>query len=196
MWLNYGDANTKYFHLHTIQWCSHSRVYTLKDDTGLWLTGEPLLQHITATFKRLFQATSTHKCPSTRCEGQIAYTMPFAENAQSLTQIPQPAEIFRNLKDLPPLKAPGPNGFHALFFQTNWSNLGASIIQVIQEIFEQLSIPPSWGTTNLVLIPKLAHLEMITQFQPISLCNTLYKLVFWIIVQRLKPYMAEIINPC
>ena len=104
--------------------------------------------------------------------------MPFAENAQSLTQIPQPAEIFRNLKDLPPLKAPGPNGFHALFFQTNWSNLGASIIQVIQEIFEQLSIPPSWGITNLVFIPKLAHPEMITQFQPISLCNTLYKLVF------------------
>ena len=68
--------------------------------------------------------------------------------------------------------------FMLFFFQTNWSNLGASIIQVIQEIFEQLNILPSWGTTNLVLIPKLAHLEMITQFQPISLCNTLYKLVF------------------
>ena len=37
---------------------------------------------------------------------------------------------------------------------------------------------------------------MITQFRPISLFNTLYKLVFRIIVQRLKPYMAEIINPC
>ena len=81
------------------------------------------------------------------------------------------------------------------FFQTNWSNLGASIIQVIQEIFEQLSISPSWGTTNLVLIPKLAHPEMIAQFRPIRLCNTLYKLVFRIIVQQLKPCMAEIINP-
>ena len=68
MWLNYGDANTKYFHLHTIQRCSHSRVYTLKDDIGLWLTGERLLQHITAAFKRLFQATSTHRRPLTRCE--------------------------------------------------------------------------------------------------------------------------------
>ena len=33
-------------------------------------------------------------------------------------------------------------------------------------------IPPSWGITNLVLIPKIAHLELITQFHPISLCNT------------------------
>lgn len=35
MWLNYGDANSKYFHLQKIQWCSQSRVVTLKDDMGL-----------------------------------------------------------------------------------------------------------------------------------------------------------------
>ena len=57
-------------------------------------------------------------------------------------------------------------------------------------------IPPSWGITNLVLIPKIAHPELITQFRPISLYNTLYKLVSRIIVQRLKPYVAEAINPC
>ena len=46
MWLNYRDANTKYFHLKTIQRRSQSQVVTLKDDTRLWLTGEPLIQHI------------------------------------------------------------------------------------------------------------------------------------------------------
>ena len=42
----------------------------------------------------------------------------------------------------------------------------------------------------------MAHPENITQFRPISLCNTLYKLLSRILVQRLKPYIAEIINPC
>ena len=55
MWLNYGDANTKYFHLKTIQRRSHSKVTTLKDDTGLWLIGEPLTQHIHTAFKTLFR---------------------------------------------------------------------------------------------------------------------------------------------
>ena len=42
----------------------------------------------------------------------------------------------------------------------------------------------------------MAHPEQITQFHPISLCNTLYKVLSRILVQRLKPYMVEIINPC
>ena len=59
-----------------------------------------------------------------------------------------------------------------------------------------MTIPKDWGITNLVPIPKVPHLDMITHFRPISLCNTLYKLVSRIILQRLKPYIANIINPC
>lgn len=66
MWLNYGDAKTKYFHLKTIQLRSQSWVITLKDDTGLWLIGEPLIQHINNAFEKLFQATSTHMHPPPR----------------------------------------------------------------------------------------------------------------------------------
>ena len=58
MWLNHGDANTKFFHLKTLQRRSHSWVVTLKDEAGLWLTEEPLTQHIYNAFKKLFRATS------------------------------------------------------------------------------------------------------------------------------------------
>ena len=171
-------------------------IVTLKDDMGLWLMGEPLIQHITHAFSRLFQAMSPHLYPSSRTMAQCCPNSLFFKHAQSLTCIPQPDEIYRTLRDFPPLKALGPDGYHALFFQSNWPNLGLSIIQVIQEVFEQLTISPPQGIINLVLIPKVAHPELITQFCPISLCNTLYKLLSQLIVQRLKPYIVEVINPC
>ena len=169
---------------------------TLKDTTGLWLTGDPLLAHINDTFHKLFQATSEYRRNSLHSTPYVCLASSFLKHSQQLSSILLPDEIFKALRCLPPLKALGSGGFHALFFQTNWHVMGQSIIQTIQDIFEQLRIPPTWGHTNLVLIPKVAHLETITQFRPISLCNTLYKLVSRILVQRLKPYMAEIINPC
>ena len=48
----------------------------------------------------------------------------------------------------------------------------------------------------MVLILKVAHPELITQFHPINLYNTLYNLPSRIIVHQLKPYMVEAINPC
>ena len=195
-WLNYGDANTKYFHLKTIQRRSHSRVITLKDGTGLWLTKELLTHHIHTTFKTLFQASFPCRRITLGTARLCCPHSPFLTQAQVLTRISQLDEIFQTLRELPPLKAPRPNGYHAFFFQTHWSSLGPSIIQVIQDIFEHLTIPPNWGDTNLVLIPKVAHPELITQFRLISLCNTLYKLLSRIIMHRLKPYIAEAINPC
>ena len=177
MWLNYGDVNTKFFHLTTLHRRSHSRVVTLKDTTGLWLIGDPLLAHINDTFHKLFQATSEYRRPSLRSASRVCLSSPFLEHTQTLSTIPLLDEILKALRHLPSLKAPRPDGFHALFFQTNWHVLGQSVIQIIQDIFEQLRIPPTWGHTNLVLIPKVAHLKQITQFHPINLCNTLYQLV-------------------
>jgi len=79
-----------------------------------------------------------------------------------LSSIPQPVEILRNILSLPPLKAPGTGGYHALFFQNNWYILGPSVILVIQEIFEKLTILLDWGIANLVRIPKVAHPDLIT----------------------------------
>ena len=120
--------------------------------------------NINNAFKNLFQARSHHLRPTSRNTRQVSHCSPFLTHAQSLACIPPLAEILRNLRELPPLKALGPDGYHALFFQQNWSSLGPSIIQVIQEIFEQLTIPSNWGLTNLVLIPKVAHPDLITQF--------------------------------
>ena len=124
---------------------SHSRVVTLKDTTGLWLTGDPLLAHINDTLHKLFQATSEYHRHSFRSVPRVCLASPFLEHSQTLSTIPPPPpdEILKALRHLPSLKAAGPDSFHALFFQTNWHVLGQSIIQIIQDIFEQLRIPPT-----------------------------------------------------
>ena len=117
MWLNYRDANTKYFHLKTIQCRSQSRIVTRRDDIGLWLTRDTLIIHITNAFKKLFRATSAHLRPPAMFASQYSQSSPFLDHVQSLSRIPQLTEVFRNVHALPPLKAPGPDRYHTLFFR-------------------------------------------------------------------------------
>ena len=118
----------KVFPPQTVQRHSHLWVATLKDDTGLWLNGEPLTQHINNTFKKLFQATSPHLRPTSRNTMQCIHRSPFLVHAHSLAGVPPPTEILRNLRNLPLLKAPEPDGYHAFFFQHNWYSLDPSIV--------------------------------------------------------------------
>ena len=82
---------------------------------------------------------------------------PLLKQHQRLSSIPLPEEIYQNFFSLPLLKAPGPNGYHAIFFQQNWHIHGPSIIHAIEEIFETATILEDWDATNLVLIPKINH---------------------------------------
>ena len=75
-WLNYGDANTKFFHLITLHRRSQSWVVTLKDTTRLWLTGELLLAHVNDAFKKLFQATSEYRRSSHCSEPHVCLSSP------------------------------------------------------------------------------------------------------------------------
>lgn len=52
-------------------------------------------------------------------------------------------------------KAPGPDGFHPLFFKAKWEIVGPSIFQFVQHVFEEPSKIGDINHTLLTLIPKV-----------------------------------------
>ena len=106
--------------------------------------------------------------------------------------------IFRSdwnsVKTMHPLKAPGPDGFHAHFYQHNWDIMGSNISRFIQTIFITSRIPEDLTRVKLVLIPKTPNPETVSHLCPISLCNTLYKLLTKLLVNRLKPFLPYMIH--
>ena len=72
----------------------------------------------------------------------------------------------------------------------------SNVINEVKKVFTERRVPVYLNTTHIALIPKIQGLETLSNYWPISLCNTVYKIVSKIIVARLRPYLDKLISPC
>ena len=98
-------------------------------------------------------------------------------------------EISIAIWSLKAFKAPGPDGLHVGFFQRFWHIVGGSVKEEVKQVFRDRKIPEYLNKTNIVLIPKKQGPESISNFRPISLCNSVYKIISKILVGRIRPFL-------
>ncbi len=94
-----------------------------------------------------------------------------------------------------PFKAHGPDGLHPRFFQKCWNIVGNFVVSEVRKIFSSGRMPKYLKKTLISLITKFLGPETLNQFRPISLCNTVYKIVTKIIVSRLRPILGNLVSP-
>ena len=63
-------------------------------------------------------------------------------------------------------------------------------------MFREKKIPNYMNNTNIVLIPKTQGPKSIGSYRPISLCNSVYKIVSKILVGRIRPLLEQLISLC
>jgi hypothetical protein len=85
-------------------------------------------------------------------------------------------EIGAALFQMGPTKAPGPDGFPALFYQTHWDFFKEEICNAVRAFIVGGEVPEGFCDSIIVLIPKVAKPKYLKNFRPISLCNVIYKI--------------------
>ena len=130
---------------------------------------------------------------------QVIDTRVPSEMNQDLDKVFTLDEIRCALFQINPVKAPGPDGMNAFFYQKHWDIIGNDIGTIIKKFLNkgELSTREELKTinqTNLVLIPKNPAPTTAKDFRPISLCNVIYKIISKVLVNRLKGWLPRIIN--
>ena len=65
-----------------------------------------------------------------------------------------------------PLKAPGADGIHALFYQSQWEIVGPSIHELVCRTLAGGPLQQQLCTTLIALIPKVPSPETFSKFRP------------------------------
>lgn len=108
------------------------RVEALQDSDGNWVTEPDLVKNMDMNFFRdlyrddsvnvPFQVRGCFPCLSHHEKVQLSSDFSFGE-------------VRRALFDMGGLKAPGPDGYQALFFQSQWESIGQSIFKLVSKSF-------------------------------------------------------------
>ncbi|GAU31911.1 hypothetical protein TSUD_270960 [Trifolium subterraneum] len=160
----------------------------LKNDQGQWIDNVDQLQEmVNGFYKKLFTDNGI-----TRDWFQTEITYPELEQSllSSMAAPISKEEVKRALFNMHPWKAPGPDGFPAGFYQKSWEVVGETVCEFVNKVWEKPSEIAEVNQTDICLIPKITHPEYVKQFRPISLCNTNYKIVSKVVVERLKDCIA------
>uniref|UniRef100_A0A803TEV0 Reverse transcriptase domain-containing protein n=1 Tax=Anolis carolinensis TaxID=28377 RepID=A0A803TEV0_ANOCA len=104
-------------------------------------------------------------------------------------------EIDIAIRKLKNNKAPGPDGFTAIFYKIFKEKLGPLLKDILNNILDNKEIPISWQKANISLIHKEnTEPTEIKNYRPISLLNHDYKIFTTIMAERLKNFMRKWIS--
>jgi len=98
------------------------------------------------------------------------------------------------LQQMGPLKASGPDGFSATFYQQNWPSIGKEVCFAVSDFIRLGHMDWEIDRINIVLIPKKTNPMLVKDFRPISLCNVIYKLTSKVLANHLKEVFPFIIS--
>ena len=194
-WLDVGDRNTKYFYNAIKGRRNRNRIVKLKKRDGTITSNNDETKEETI---RYFESMLGSSPPSTYSGlasiASIVKKRISQDQFDILSSIPTDDEIKATLFSIHSNKAPGPDGFNAFFFKHCWNTVGPLVLKAIKEFFNTGEILKESNSTIITLIPKVPNPSAMTEFRPISCCNTIYKCISKLIANRLQTVLPLLIG--
>ncbi|XP_020694319.1 uncharacterized protein LOC110108146 [Dendrobium catenatum] len=190
-WLHHGEDDLKFLYgkIRCRQGSSKlvANLFSCNSD----LSREEVLNSIIRYFHNLFNPPSP-PCQDVNLIPVGAVLPDFSGNL--LTMPILEAEIREAIFKGSSKSSPRPDGFNYHFYKSGWHIIGPTVCKAINAFFSKSYLPSGIKATALAIIPKHCNASSITDYRPISLCNTLFKIIAKVIAGRLKSMMPSIVK--
>lgn len=194
-WLREGDLNTSYFHRITAARQAMNHIHLLVDCSGIRIDTQLKIQEHCVNYYHFllgrpedipqFDPADISSLLEFRCS---------SGHQAALDSVLSPDDIRQAVFSLPQNKTSGPDGYSAEFFKSCWHIVGPELIDAVSEFFKSGQMLKQWNATTIMLIPKITNASSTSDFRPISLCNTVYKVISKLLAGRLKSLLPLIIS--
>ncbi|XP_050211481.1 uncharacterized protein LOC126661668 [Mercurialis annua] len=171
-----------------------NRIEGLQDENGNWKEEPNEIQEIIQSyFANLFESSNPSDQEIQKVTQHVEASITNEMNEKLIRSFTA-EEVINAIRDTPATKAPGRDGFPALFFQKYWDIVGEDVVKVCLNILNDDGDLRCINQTVIALIPKVKKAARMTQFRPISLCNVIYKFMSKVLANRFKNTLDRVID--
>jgi uncharacterized membrane protein YheB (UPF0754 family) len=103
-------------------------------------------------------------------------------------------EVDEVVKDLPNDKSPGPDGFNNEILKSCWTIIADDIKSMIRDFLEEKINLESINSSFITLIPNTDNPSNASDFRPISLLNTVLKILTKLLANRLQKIILKLVH--
>ncbi len=121
--------------------------------------------------------------------------VPMVSNNFSCSQQVTENDVLDAIKKLNPGKSPGPDGFSPDFYLKFGPFLADLLVRMFNEIFQRGALTYSVAQAIIVLFFKKGSEFDLANYRPISLMNFDYKILAYIITQKIELTFSNCIHP-
>ena len=91
-------------------------------------------------------------------------------------------------------KAPGPDGFNGMFLKKCWHIIKEDVYQLCNDFFSGTVSLQAINNSFITLVPKNSNPVTPNDFRPISLLNSILKLITKLMADRLQALIIPLIH--
>ncbi|GMI65454.1 hypothetical protein HRI_000214700 [Hibiscus trionum] len=103
-------------------------------------------------------------------------------------------EIWETIRASDGNKAPGPDGMNLDFYKKIWPHIKDKVLRFCEDFYKGKINDKFYNHSFLAMIPKKESPKMVEDYRPISLVNSLYKIVAKILSKRLSSCISEVVG--
>lgn len=189
-WLKSGDKNTKYFHAVANGRKNLNSMVAIQDGNGTTIPEVLLPQYIKSHFANLLVRRDLCRRPF-NLSGKVGPN--HTQELLSLDNQITDTEVLAAINEMPSDKASGPDGLPVEFYKAFWTIIRPDLMKMILDFHNSDRNLKPINKATITLIPKKRAPITISDYRPISVINTVVKIITKVFANRLQAHLPLLV---